>query len=475
MDILQKVLSLCKRRGLVIQSAEIYGGAKSLYDFGHLGFLIKENIKEFWKQSLLFSDESIFFIDGSILLPFPVFKASGHIDCFTDPLVDCKECKIRFRPDKVEKELGELKCPSCGSKNISDPRLFNLMFRTTLGPVDQLEEILTFVLQNSSKSKEEILKDLQEQILKSSVFLRPETAQNIFCQFMNLTKSYPRKLPFGIAQIGRAFRNEITTEKFLFRVAEFEQMELEFFVKSQDENFYFDYWLDKRLTWWKKIINSDSNLRIREYSQNELAHYAKRCCDIEFKFPWGFDEVEGVASRSDYDLLAHARASGKDFFVLEPSEKGEGQVKIVPWVIEPSCGLTRAFLAVILDAYSEEPGVDAEGQEKVRTVMKLKPFLAPYKAAVFPLVKNEELIKLSKLIHDELKRRRLYSCVEENQSIGKRYAKHDEIGTPFCITVDFNSLKDESVTVRDRDSTEQVRCHWKEAVNNVVSLCQMPA
>lgn len=476
MDLFQKVVSLCKRRGFVFQTADIYGGVKSLYDFGHLGTLLKWNIVEYWKQEMLFNQRDILFLDGSVILPYSVVKASGHIDCFTDPMVDCKKCKSRFRPDKALQQFGEVKCPACGSQELSDVRFFNLMFRTNLGPVDYAEEIVDIVTQNSNLDSATLKNMVLEKLTKESVYLRPETAQNIFTQFLNYSKTYPRSLPFGIAQIGRAFRNEIVTEKFLFRVAEFEQMEVEYFIKPEDAEFHYKRWIEERKRWWQNMLTDTGRIRAREYSADELAHYAKACTDIEFRFPWGFDEVEGIASRTNYDLAAHQSGSNKEHFVVENTVVDGKQVtkKVQPWVIEPSCGLTRAVLAVLLDAYFEDTGKTAEGEEKTRVVLRLKPFLAPIKAAVFPLVKDEKLVELAQKIFKELLKARIVAQLEVNQSIGKRYAKHDEIGTPFCLTVDFDSLRDESVTIRDRDSTSQHRVHWSEAVEFVKESVAYP-
>ncbi|MCS6893985.1 MAG: hypothetical protein NZO16_05425, partial [Deltaproteobacteria bacterium] len=398
MDLFKNVVSLCKRRGFVFQTAEVYGGARSLYDFAHLGYLLKYNIAEYWIKNLMFNHEDILFLDGTILLPYQVVKASGHVDNFADPMVDCKVCRHRFRPDKVEKELGELKCPICGSKSLTDIKFFNLMFKTSLGPVERIDELVDFVLDNSHLDRASLKKLVNQKLVEESVYLRPETAQSIFSQFLNLSRCYPKKLPFGIAQIGKAFRNEVTTEKFLFRVAEFEQMEVEFFIKPETEQQWFDFWIQERFAWWRKILNDGQNLRIRHYDQSELAHYASRCADIEFKFPWGFDEVEGIASRTDFDLSSHEAGSGKEHSVFEHFTDGDKTkaVKIKPWVIEPSCGLTRAFLAVLLDAYSEEEGKDATGETKIRTFLRLKPFLSPIKVAVLPLVKNDKLINFGK-------------------------------------------------------------------------------
>ncbi len=469
MDTLSKVVSLCKKRGFIFQSSEIYGGVKSLYDFGHLGFLLKENLKEFWKLQMLFEEFPIFFIDGALMLPYRVVKASGHIDSFVDPLVDCKKCKQRFRPDKVEKELGVLKCPVCGSDELSDTRFFNLMFRTNLGPIDPLIELLNSSSEKIGQDTESIFRRIAEQ----SVYLRPETAQNIFVQFPNISRAYPTKLPFGVAQIGRAFRNEITTERFLFRVAEFDQMELEFFIDPDQESTLFKVWQEKRMTWWRKILNNPEHLRLRFYDKSELAHYASACVDVEYKFPWGFDEVEGIACRTDYDLLAHQEASGKEFFVLNTTTDMR-QVKVRPWVIEPSCGLTRAVLAVLLDAYSELEGRSADGEEKVRVVLRLKPFLSPIKVAVFPLVKHEDLISLAKEVFHSFRRHRIISFYDESGSIGKRYSKQDEIGTPFCVTIDFQSLEDKTVTVRDRDTAEQQRIRVEDLISFITPCIEMP-
>jgi len=462
-DLFEKVVSLCKRRGFIFQCSEIYGGARSLYDFGHWGALLKENIKKFWLESIVFRRQDCFLLDGSCLLPYCVVKASGHIDSFCDPLVECKKCNLRFRVDKVRAEFGKVQCPSCGSQEVSEERLFNLMFRTNLGPIDSID-----LLQKKIAEGVQGL-DLVEAVNKESVFLRPETAQNIFTQFGNFVKTYGVKAPFGIAQVGKAFRNEITTERLVFRVAEFEQMELEYFIDPSDEQKFFNYWIEARFSWWEKLIGNKSVIRLREYSVDELAHYAKACVDIEFNFPWGFDEVEGIASRTDFDIRAHMAASGKDLSCLNSQGK-----KIIPWVIEPSCGLTRAWFAVLLASYKEIEGRDAHNNLKYRVVLSLPNFLAPVKAAIFPLVKNLELVEFSQEVFRCAKAENIPCSIDLNHSIGKRYAKHDEIGTPFCITIDFDSLKDKSVTVRFRDTAEQIRMGYQDAISFVKKECSFP-
>ncbi len=477
---LGEIVSLSKRRGFVYQSSEIYGGLKGVYDLGPLGVELKRNIAALWWKSMVYEREDIYGLDASILMHPKVWEASGHISHFSDPLVDCKSCKERFRADKapkaakgtevVWKENGKEKrgivgsqeylCPKCGSCNLSEERQFNLMFRTFIGSVDPIHTIAS-QLAGKSLSELEIKALIEEQLKPYTVYLRPETAQAMFVQFLNVVQSMSPKVPFGIAQQGRSFRNEVTTEKFIFRTCEFEQMEMEYFVEPGTENKWYTYWIDERISWWRKYANKPDNFRVREHSKSELAHYSSACADIEYYYPWGWDELEGIASRTDYDLKQHAAFSGAKLTYFDPQkinpETKKPGMHYVPYVIEPAAGLTRAVLAYLCDGYSFEKGVDAKGKEKTRTVLKLHPALAPYKTAVFPLVKRDNLPQLARDIIQQFLKAGIAARYDEQHSIGKRYSRHDEIGTPFCITVDHQSLEDNTVTVRDRDTTKQER------------------
>lgn len=412
---MDKLLSLSKRRGFVFQSSEIYGGLSSTWDYGPLGVELKRNVKEAWWNSVVVSREDVVGLDSSILMQRKVWEASGHLDNFSDPLVECKGCQHRFRLDQIDSN----NCPDCGEE-LSEPRNFNLMFKTFQGPVEETA---------------------------SEIFLRPETAQGIFVNFNNVVNSARKKLPFGIAQIGKSFRNEITPGNFTFRTREFEQMEIEFFVTPGEDNEWLQTWLHERYQWYLKYGIRAENLRIRKHEDTELAHYAKETYDIEYRFPWGWGELEGIANRTDYDLKQHAAASGVDLSYFDELTK----TRYVPYVIEPSGGVDRATLAFWLDSYDEEP----DGKT-TRTVLHLHRSLAPVTVAILPLSKNEVLSPLSKAIVDKLKFK--FKCqYDDSQSIGRRYRRQDEIGTPFCVTIDFDSLEDNKVTIRERDSMFQSR------------------
>ncbi len=412
---MDKLVSLCKRRGFVFQSSEIYGGLSSCWDFGPLGVEFKRNIKEAWWHSIVQERDDVVGMDTSILMHPRVWAASGHLDGFVDPLVECKDCHLRWRVEDLKDE----KCPSCGGE-VTQPRLFNLMLKTFMGPVEEEASV---------------------------VYLRPETAQGMFVNFQNVLASSRKKLPFGIAQMGKAFRNEITPGNFLFRTREFEQMELEFFVTPGTDEKWFEYWLEERLKWYTKLGIKENNLRLFQHPKNELAHYARQCYDIEYLFPMGWSELEGIANRGDFDLLQHTSSSDKDLTYFD-EESGK---HIVPCVIEPSAGVDRSALAFLLDAYEEE-----EDKEEIRVVLHLHPTLAPVKVAVLPLSCREELVKVAKGIYDRL-RRSFMTQYDDSQSIGRRYRRQDEIGTPFCVTVDFQSLEDSQVTIRERDTMNQIR------------------
>ncbi len=432
---MDELVALCKRRGFIFQSNEIYGGLQGLYDYGPLGVELKNNLKQAWWKDLVFDRDDVEGLDASILTKPDVLKFSGHEDTFTDPLVDCKDCNSRWRADQLKSN----KCPSCGSKNLTDPRPFNLMFKTSVGPVEDNN---------------------------SFAYLRPETAQNIFTNFKNVIDSTSKQLPFGIAQIGKAFRNEITPRNFVFRVREFEQMELEFFVTPGTDDQWHETWVNSRLNWWDQQGVSKDNLELYRVPENELAHYSKATVDIMYKFPHGLEELEGIANRTDFDLGSHSKNQADlnlQSNVLENNESNarlavqdpETKKWIVPYVIEPSAGVDRGVLAVLNEAYNVEELSDG----KTRTVLNLKPHLAPIKAAVIPLKKNNsELVNIASNIKKDLQRLRLGRILLENSgNIGKSYRRHDEIGTPLCITVDFETLEDNSITIRDRDTMQQKR------------------
>lgn len=415
---MQDLVSLCKRRGFIFQSSEIYGGLGSCWDYGPLGVELKNNVKESWWKAMTYR-EDVEGVDASILMHPLVWKASGHVDGFSDPLVDCKECKSRFRADKIDLNAP---CPDCGAKDsFTEPRDFNLMFETTMGPV----------------------KDSG-----STVYLRPETAQGIFTNFLNVQTTMRKKLPFGIAQIGKAFRNEITPGNFIFRTREFEQMEMQYFIKPGTQNEAMEQWKEIRYQWHLDNGLSAENLRWHDHG-TELAHYADAAFDIEYKFPIGWDEMEGIHSRTDFDLGRHAEFSGKN---LNYVDQADGNKKYIPYVLETSVGCDRHTLALMCEAYNvENPGTKEE-----RVVMKFRPHLAPIKIAIMPLMKKAPLEGPARDILATLQKR--YKCeYDVAGSIGKRYRRQDEIGTPCCITFDYDSLEDNAVTVRDRDTMEQER------------------
>jgi len=430
---MEELVSLCKRRGFVFQSGEVYGGLQGVYDYGPLGVELKNNLKSSWWSSMVYERDDIEGLDASILSKPELFKYSGHEETFSDPLVDCRSCKSRWREDLIK----DGKCLSCGSTDLTDARAFNLMFKTPVGPTE-----------NEG----------------SFAYLRPETAQHIFTSFKNVQDSTSRQIPFGIAQIGKAFRNEINPRNFIFRLREFEQMELEYFVRPGDDEAALDYWRDQRLKWWKNQGIESSSLEIYDVPRDELAHYSKRTIDIMYRFPHGLEELEGIANRSDFDLGSHtknqndlslsSKTKGNDESTMRLAAQDlEAKKWYVPFVIEPSAGVDRGFLAILNEAYT----VDNLGEGKERVVLKLKPHLSPIKAAVMPLKKNNEsLVALSKEIKTGLQslgKGRVF--LENTGNIGKAYRRHDEVGTPICITVDFDSLENNTVTIRDRDSMEQ--------------------
>ena len=429
---MDELVSLCKRRGFIFQSSEIYGGLQGMYDFGPLGVELKNNLKSAWWKSMVYERDDVEGLDASILTNQLVLNYSGHEDTFTDPLVDCKSCKSRWRADQI----GDT-CPNCGSKDLTDPRPFNLMFKTNVGPLEDEGSI---------------------------AYLRPETAQQIFTNFKNIVDSTSRALPFGIAQIGKAFRNEITPRNFIFRVREFEQMELEFFVEPGEDNLWHDKWIEERSKWWESQGVSKKKIRFLEVPKDELSHYSKRTVDLMYEFPHGEEELEGIANRTDFDLGSHSKnqdqlniqskirknSDSNSRLAIQNKDTNEW---IVPFVIEPSAGVERGVLAILNEAYKVEKLEDG----KERIVLALKAHLSPIKAAVIPLKKNnDDLVSLAKNIKDELQslgRGRV--LLENTGNIGKSYRKHDEVGTPMCITIDFDSLENNTVTIRDRDSMDQ--------------------
>ena len=414
---LDQVVNLCKRRGFVYPSGEIYGGFRSSYDYGPLGSLMLRNVKEAWVRTMVQQRDDVVLIDAAILGAPQVFEASGHLSNFSDPLVDCTVCKRRFRQDQIE----DRDCPqSKKGCEFTDARAFNLMFKTHAGPVEGEG---------------------------ATVYLRPETAQGMFVNFANVLQTSRKKPPFGIAQVGKSFRNEITPGNFIFRTREFEQMELEFFVPPSESAQWYDYWCKSRLQWYIDYGIPADMLRIREHAKDELSHYSAGTSDIEFLFPWGWGELEGIAQRTDYDLKQHAEHSRQKLEYFDQSTNE----RYVPYVVEPAAGANRTMAAFLLAAYDEDVVND-----EPRTVLRLHPRLAPFQIAVLPLSKKETLMPLAKQIHSILGAR--YMCdFDETQAIGRRYRRQDEIGTPFCVTVDFDSLEDNSVTIRERDSTAQNR------------------
>jgi len=414
-DLMEKVVGLCKRRGFIFQSAEIYGGFRSTYDYGPLGVNLLRNVKNAWWEAMVQRRDDVVGLDAAILSPPAVWEASGHLANFTDPLVDCRHCHQRWREDKIEGV-----CPSCGSTEFTEARAFNLMFKTHAGPLEHEGAV---------------------------AYLRPETAQGMFINFANVLMTTRKRPPFGIAQVGKSFRNEITPQNFVFRTREFEQMEMEFFVPPPEADRWFEYWVDERYRWYRDLGIPASDLRLRHHGSEELSHYSTATADVEYRFPWGWDELEGIANRTDFDLKAHGAASGERLEYFDPATNE----RYVPYVIEPAAGATRAMMAFLLSSYAE----DEIGGE-ARVVLRLDPRLAPYQVAVLPLSKKETLEPLAREVLKTLQAH-VMCDYDTTQSIGKRYRRQDEVGTPWCVTVDFESLEDRAVTVRDRDTTEQVR------------------
>jgi glycyl-tRNA synthetase len=462
---MDKLVSLSQRRGFIFPSSEIYGGLSSCWDYGPMGVELKRNIKEAWWRSVVRERDDMVGLDTSILMHPRVWEASGHLSGFSDPMVECRNCHQRFRPDQVmvvktdepppryfaapdegqlalklgrkgsggkvrfeQKTLQDflddkarIPCPFCEAVGqFTEPQMFNLMFKTFMGPVEEAASV---------------------------VYLRPETAQGIFVNFQNVVNTSRKRLPFGIAQIGKSFRNEITTGNFIFRSREFEQMEIEFFVKPGTDEKWFDYWLEERVNWYTKLGIRRENLRLREHSKEELAHYARKCYDIDYLFPMGWSELEGIANRGDFDLKQHMTYSGKSLTYLDEETKEH----IIPYIIEPSAGVDRSVLAVLCDAYDEEPDKD-----EIRVLFHFHPDIAPVKVAVLPLSRKEPLVNLSRQVYADLRPCWMVQY-DDTQSIGRRYRRQDELGTPFCVTVDFQSLEDNMVTIRERDTMNQIR------------------
>ncbi len=431
---LDKLASLCKRRGFIFQSSEIYGGLASTWDYGPLGVELKNNVKNSWWRKFVWSRDDIVGLDASILMHPDVWRASGHVGSFTDPLVECRQCHHRFREDHLEGP----NCPDCGGE-LTEARQFNLMFKTFIGPVeDQAAE----------------------------AYLRPETAQGIFVNFENVLNATRKRLPFGIAQIGKAFRNEITTGNFIFRTREFEAMEIEYFVMPGEDEEAHERWIEDCVGWYTGLGVNPDRIRVRPHDADELSHYSKATHDLEYLYPWGWGEIQGVANRTDYDLKAHAEASGQN---LTYFDQGSGQ-RIVPYVIEPAAGVDRAVMTFLVDAYTEEEVTTASGKTETRALLKLHPELAPVKVAVLPLSRNERLAPTARGVFETVRTSgRIPGFVQydDTQSIGRRYRRQDEIGTPLCVTVDFDTIDDNAVTIRYRDTMEQIRAPISELVQRL--------
>ena len=420
---MEAIVSLAKRRGFVFPSSEIYGGMGGFWDYGPLGVELKNNVKAAWWRSMVRLRDDIVGLDAAIVMNPRVWEVSGHVGGFSDPMVDCRSCKLRFRADDLKGEPSEIACPNCGQRGtLTEARQFNLMFKTHVGPVEESASV---------------------------AYLRPETAQGIFVNFDNVATTTRRKLPFGIAQIGKSFRNEITPGNFIFRDREFEQMEMEFFVHPSEEDRWFAYWVEERLRWWTDAVGvAADRLRLRPHDPDELSHYSRQTTDIEYAFPMGWSELEGVADRTDFDLRAHSAGSGKGLTIFDEAS-GE---HVTPYVIEPAMGVDRAVLTVLLDAYEEQ-----QLEKEKRVVLHLRPSLAPVSVAVLPLLRNRpELVERARALVADL-RPRMAAMYDDTASIGKLYRRQDEIGTPFCVTVDVESLTDGAATIRERDSMTQQR------------------
>jgi glycyl-tRNA synthetase len=444
-DVMDAITSLAKRRGIAFPSSEIYGGLRASYDYGPLGVELRRNVRQAWWRSMVQLRDDIVGLEAAIIMSPRVWEASGHLESFTDPLVECEDCHRRFREDHLPGmspasghggegtiEAGDVRCPECGGR-LGEPRRFNLMFKTSMGPVEDEG---------------------------STVYLRPETAQGMFVDYATVQQAARLKIPFGIAQIGKSFRNEITPGNFIFRTREFEQMEMEYFVEPGTDEKWFEYWIDERFKWYRDLGIRPERLRIRPHEPDELAHYAKAASDVEYEFPFGWSELEGIANRTDFDLQQHQRFSGQDLTYYDQ----EHDRRYLPYVVEPASGVDRALLAFLVDAYRVDEAPSAKGELEKRTVLGLHRDLAPIKVAVLPLSRNEALVPEARRVHDMVKPRWM-SSFDDAGAIGRRYRRQDEVGTPFCVTVDFDSLTDRQVTVRERDSMAQDRI----PIDNLVS------
>jgi glycyl-tRNA synthetase len=417
-QLMEKVVALCKRRGFVYQSSEIYGGIQALYDYGPYGVALKRNIRNLWWRHVVELRDDVVGLESTVIMHPEVWVASGHVGEFSDPLVECLgRCKKRWRADHLDGD----RCPECGGE-LSEPRRFNLMFKTSIGPVEDGASI---------------------------AYLRPETAQGMFVDFKNVVNSARVRIPFGIAQNGRSFRNEITARQFVFRQREFEQMELEFFVRPGEDEHWFEHWKHERMRWYGEVLGiNPERLRFRDHGDDERSHYSKMTTDVEYEFPFGWGELEGIADRTDYDLKAHQAHSGEDLSYLDP----ETNERYIPYVIEPASGVDRIFMVCLIDAYDEE-----EVRGELRVVLRLHPSVAPVQVAVMPLSKKDELTVLARQVQQDLRPHFRVEYDQTGGNIGRRYRRQDEIGTPYCVTVDFDSLDDQAVTIRERDSMEQER------------------
>ena len=421
-DLMEAVTSLAKRRGIAFQSSEIYGGLRSSWDYGPLGVELRRNVRNAWWRSMVQLRDDVVGLEAAIIMSPKVWEASGHVAGFHDPLVECLNCHQRFRQDHLGDDPT---CPNCGQKRFTEPRQFNLMFKTHMGPIEDES---------------------------SETYLRPETAQGMFVDFAIVQQTSRKKVPFGIAQIGKSFRNEITPGNFIFRTREFEQMEMEYFVEPGTDDEWFEYWVNERMQWYVDLGIRKEKLRLRPHEPGELAHYAKAASDVEYEFPFGWQEVEGIANRTDFDLKAHQQASGEDLTYFDQ----ERDRRYLPYVVEPAAGVDRVLLTALVDAYREEEAPTAKGDTEKRTYLALHRDLAPTKVAVLPLSRNEQLAPDARGVFDLVKRR--WMCdFDDAGSIGRRYRRQDEVGTPFCVTVDFDTLEDRQVTVRERDSMAQDR------------------
>ena len=441
-DLMDDITALAKRRGIAFQSSEIYGGLRSSWDYGPLGTQLRRNIRDAWWRSTVQLRDDVVGLEAAIIMSPRVWEASGHVATFSDPLVECLNCHQRHRADHLEPdEHGFPACPNCGQTSFTEPKQFNMMFQTHMGPVEDDTSV---------------------------TYLRPETAQGMFVDFPQVQTVSRKKLPFGIAQIGKAFRNEITPEKFIFRTREFEQMEMEYFVKPGTDGQWFERWVDERLRWYHDLGVREEKLRVRPHEPEELAHYAKAASDIEYEFPFGWAEVEGIANRTDFDLAAHQEASGEDMTYFD----AETEQRYLPYVVEPAVGVDRLLLTFLLDAYRIEEAPTAKGGTEKRTYLRLHKDLAPTKVAVLPLSRNEKLVPTAREVFDQVKPH--WMCdYDDAGSIGRRYRRQDEVGTPFCVTVDFESLDDNAVTVRDRDTMAQDRVSLDRLVDHLRE--QLPA